>query len=73
MPLTGALASLGLSPARVAKPSSKLFFAPLRATRSCGRFGPASEGSTVARSSSSMSVNTGSAMSSWRHMPCALA
>ena len=30
------------------------------------------EGSTVEMSSSRMSVNTGSAVPSWRHMPCAL-
>ena len=42
-------------------------------TRSCGRLGPASEGCTSARSSSSVSVKTGSGVSAVRHMPCALA
>ena len=42
-------------------------------TRSCGRFGPASDGSTSPRSSSSVSVNTGSGVSASRYSPCALA
>ncbi len=43
-----------------------------RGTRSCGRFGPAREGRTSARSSSSVSVKTGSGVSAVRHMPWAL-
>ena len=31
-----------------------------RTTRSCGRFGPASDGTTVPRSSDNVSVNLGS-------------
>src|SRR6266851_3032190 len=45
----------------------------LRATRSCGRFGPASDGSTDPSSSLSTSVNTGSGVFLVRYMPCALA
>ena len=41
-------------------------------TRSCGRFGPARLGTTVLRSSSSVSVKTGSGVSSVRKSPCAL-
>ena len=43
------------------------------ATRSCGRLGPASDGSTVPRSSSSVSVKTGSGDFLARHRPCSLA
>ncbi len=43
------------------------------AMRPSGRFGPAIEGTTSARSSSSVSVNTGSGMPLTRNMPCALA
>ena len=43
------------------------------ATRSCGRLGPASEGSTEPSSSLSTSVNTGSGVLLVRYMPCALA
>ena len=42
------------------------------AIRSCGRFGPAMDGTTVVRSSSSFSENRGSAAGS-SHMPCSLA
>ena len=42
-------------------------------TRSCGRFGPASDGSTLEMSSSRVSVNTGSGVDFVRHMPWALA
>ena len=42
-------------------------------TRSCGRFGPASAGSMLLRSSLSTSVNTGSGVLLVRYMPCALA
>ena len=41
-------------------------------TRSCGRFGPARLGSTVARSSSSVSLNTGSGIPAVRNRPCSL-
>src|SRR5882672_12668242 len=44
----------------------------LSGTRSCGRFGPASEGSTVDRSSSSVSENCGSTCGSC-HSPFVLA
>src|SRR5262249_28552315 len=42
------------------------------ATRSCGRDGPASEGTTVPRSSSSVSLKTGSGEDAWRNRPCSL-
>ena len=42
-------------------------------TRSCGRFGPASDGATSPRSSSSVSVNTGSGVEPRAPEPCALA
>src|SRR5258708_8605146 len=45
----------------------------LSATRSCGRLGPASEGSTCASSSLSTSVQIGSSVDLVRYMPCALA
>src|SRR5262249_32452360 len=45
----------------------------LSAIRSCGRLGPASDGSTDAKSSLSTSVNTGSGVDLVRYMPCALA
>src|SRR4029078_1823914 len=53
----------------VAKP----FLTSLRAMRSCGRLGPASDGSTDARSSLSTSVKIGSGVVFERYMPCALA
>ncbi len=53
--------------------SSKAALALLSATRSCGRFGPARLGSTVERSSSRVSVNTGSSAPLVRHMPWSLA
>ncbi len=43
-----------------------------RGTRSCGRLGPARLGTTVARSSSSVSLNTGSGAPSVRNRPCSL-
>ena len=52
-----------------AKPALTSF----RATRSCGRLGPASDGSTDDNSSLSTSVNTGSGVFLVRYMPCALA
>ena len=42
-------------------------------TRSCGRLGPAMEGTTVARSSASVSVKTGSSALGVQNMSCALA
>ena len=39
-------------------------------TRSCGRFGPARLGTTVVKSSSSVSVKTGSGVASVRKSPC---
>ena len=48
-------------------------FVSASVTRSWGRFGPASEGCTSSRFSSSVSVNTGSGVSSVRNIPCALA
>ena len=42
-------------------------------TRSCGRIGPAMQGSTVVMSSDSVSVKTGSALLAVRNRPCALA
>ena len=53
---------------RAAKPA----FASSSATRSCGRFGPAIEGTTSPRSSASVSVKTGSGVDFVRNMPCAL-
>src|SRR5713101_1101354 len=53
----------------VAKPA----FTSLSATRSCGRLGPASEGSTCDSSSLSTSVKTGSGVDLVRYRPCALA
>ena len=44
----------------------------LSATRSCGRLGPATVGSTVPRSSCSVSVNAGSGVASVRNSPCSL-
>ena len=41
--------------------------------RSCGRLGPASDGTTSPRSSSSVSEYVGSSVSSSCHMPCAFA
>ncbi len=60
-------------PARIAAtagPNARA--ASVRFTRSCGRFGPAREGTTEERSSSKVSVNTGSAVASSRNMPCRL-
>ena len=42
-------------------------------TRSCGRFGPATEGTTADRSSSSTSENVGSGSPSRRKSPCSFA
>src|SRR5208337_373966 len=47
-------------------------FAFLSATRSCGRFGPATVGSTLLRSSSSESLNAGSGVASVRKRYCSL-
>src|SRR5262249_7029695 len=48
-------------------------FTSLSATRSWGRFGPASDGSTDPSSSLSTSVKIGSGVFLVRYMPCALA
>ena len=40
------------------------------ATRSCGRRGPATLGSTASRASSRVSLNTGSGSASVRNRPC---
>src|SRR5215468_11181102 len=47
-------------------------FTSFKATRSCGRLGPASDGSTEDSSSLSTSVKTGSGVFLVRYMPCAL-
>src|SRR5271157_611196 len=52
---------------------AKPFLTSLSATRSCGRFGPASDGSIEPSSSLSTSVKTGSWVDLVRYMPCALA
>ena len=52
---------------------SHAFFESVRLMRSCGRLGPAIAGTTVDRSSSSVSVNTGSGVSLVRNRPCSLA
>src|SRR5262245_19196122 len=51
----------------------KLDFTSLSGTRSCGRFGPDSDGSTCESSSLSTSVKIGSGVLLVRYMPCALA
>jgi hypothetical protein len=51
----------------------KLRFDCVSTTRSCGRAGPASEGTTVARSSESVSVKRGVGESFVRNSPWALA
>ena len=57
----------GRSPGRSCR---KLERRPVRAMRSCGRFGPATDGSTVERSISSRAVYSGSGVSSVRKRPC---
>ena len=52
--------------------SLKIFFEFFRGTRSCGRFGPAREGSTSLRFRVSVSVKTGSGASFVRKRPCFL-
>jgi hypothetical protein len=51
----------------------KLALTSLSATRSCGRFGPASDGSMLESSSLSTSVKIGSGVVLVRYMPCAWA
>ena len=53
--------------------SAKAFLLSVSAMRSCGRRGPEMLGTTLARSSSSVSVNIGSGVASVRNMPCSLA
>jgi hypothetical protein len=65
----------GLGPVLFLSPGSaaaKDAFTPLRLTRSCGRFGPATLGSTVPRSKASVSVKTGSGESLVWKRPCSL-
>ncbi|MDT4859414.1 hypothetical protein FQZ97_939220 [compost metagenome] len=57
------------SPRAVAKAGA----ATVSSTRSCGRLGPASDGTTVEMSSSSTSLKIGSSEVSSIHRPCALA
>src|SRR5208282_4063240 len=52
--------------------ASKFFFTSGRLTRSCGRFGPAIDGVTVARSRSTVSAYAGSGVASVRNRPCSL-
>ncbi len=74
MPASGTrLAGSPPAPISAGRAASKAALAPVSATRSWGRLGPASEGTTVARSSSSISVNQGSTLSLARQNPCALA
>ncbi len=54
------------------KAERKFSRTPDSATRSCGRLGPARLGSTVDRSSSRTSENSGTGISSVRKSPCAL-
>src|SRR5262245_29914057 len=51
---------------------AKFSFTWLSGTRSCGRVGPASDGSTVARSSSSVSEYTAAGVAAVRNRPCSL-
>ena len=64
---------LGVSPPfMVGRASAKDCLTPRNGTRSWGRRGPARLGSTSLRSSSRVSVNTGSGVSSVRNSPCSL-
>ena len=63
----------GLLPNLIAFNVEKPAFTFESGTRSCGRLGPASEGSTSARSSESASVKTGSGVAFVRKRPCAFA
>ena len=53
--------------------SAKPALTAFSGTRSCGRLGPASDGSTEPSSSLSTSVKTGSGVDLVWYMPCALA
>src|SRR3954463_8916827 len=64
--------SLSPSGAYVGRASRKDCLASVIATRSCGRFGPAIDGTTVERSSSRYSENAGSLSASCQR-PCSLA
>ena len=55
-----------------ANASAYICFAAVSGMRSCGRLGPARLGTTVERSSSSVSEKTGSGVASVRKSPCAL-
>src|ERR1700688_5041081 len=73
-PSTGEHLAISLPlPNSLSSEVAKLCLRSLRATRSCGRLGPASEGSTCDNSSLSTSVKTGSGVVLVRNMPCALA
>src|ERR1700733_619751 len=67
--LTESSADLGSAPSEV----RKFCFTSGRLMRSCGRLGPAREGTTEARSSSSVSLYTGSGTLTSRNRPCSLA
>ena len=60
-------------PYSLSSASAKALAARASGTRSCGRFGPAIDGSTSARLSAMVSVNTGSGVSPSRNRPCAWA
>ncbi len=67
--------SISTVAARWASPSvlRKFFLTSGRSMRSCGRLGPASDGTTFERSSSMVSWYVGSGESSVRNSPCSLA
>ena len=68
-----AMSSSASRPTRSASAARKESFAPCSATRSCGRLGPASEGTTSPRSSSRVSEYVGSSAFSSCQRPCSLA
>src|SRR5438876_296429 len=53
--------------------SRKFFFTSGRLIRSCGRFGPARDGTTFERSRDRVSEYTGSGAPAMRNKPCSLA
>ena len=61
-----------LSPASSASASCQASFDSRSSTRSCGRRGPASDGSTSPMSSSSIAEKLGSGVASVRKRPCSL-
>ena len=68
-----AVTSLELRSARCSQTLVNDSHTPGNATRSCGRLGPATLGTTLARSSSTISLNVGIGESSVRNMPCSFA